>query len=83
MIERIDMSRLSEKSKLCYEQQYQKAEKAINVGQLIEKLKEYPQDLPVVIDYDFIESFKIQDEWPLGDPASPYGCAECTVLVIE
>lgn len=66
-----------------YERQIQRAKRAMNVGQLIEKLKEYPNDLPVVVDCDFIEKIRIRDDWFLGDPASPYGCAECKVLIIE
>lgn len=83
MIERDDLSALPKAQRERYERQYQSAEQAINVGQLIKKLKEYPQDLPVVVDYDFIKDFRIRDDYFLGDPASPYGCAECKVLIIE
>ena len=83
MIIREDLSKFPEEQRKRYERQYDAAEQAINVGQLIEKLKEFPQDLPVVVDCDFIENFKIRDDWYLGDPASPYGCAECKVLIIE
>lgn len=83
MIEREDLSALPQAQRERYERQYQSAERAINVGQLVEKLKEYPQDLPVVVDCDFIEGFRIRDDYFLGDPASPYGCAECKVLIIE
>ena len=48
MIERDDLSALPKAQRERYERQYQSAEQAINVGQLIEMLKEYPQDLPIV-----------------------------------
>lgn len=83
MIEREDLSKLPEAQRARYERQYERAERALNVGQLIERLKEFPQDLPVIVEGDFIEDIRIIEDWPLGDPANPYGCAECKVLRIE
>lgn len=83
MIERENMTGWPEAIKQRYERQYQLAEEAINVGDLIRILQSYPDDLPVVCDCDFIEHIRIQDDWPIGDPGHPYGCAECRVLKIE
>ena len=44
------------------------------VKELIDKLQEYPQDIPVAINYDLEfddNTFHIMKEFPKGDPANP------------
>lgn len=63
--------------------QLERANKAIKVKELCRILQSMPshiQDLPIVIDSDFVESIRIMEGFPLGDPASPYGCEYCKVL---
>ena len=46
----------------------------MTVKELIDILQEYPQDIPVAINYDIdlnFEDFKIVEEFPMGDPANP------------
>ena len=65
--------------------QRKRAKNAIKVKELCDMLTNMPsyiQDLPVVIDYDFVEDIRIIEDFPLGDPAHPYGCEYCKVLQI-
>ena len=65
--------------------QRKRAKNAIKVKELCDILTDMPsyiQDLPVVIDYDFVEDIRIIEDFPLGDPAHPYGCEYCKVLQI-
>lgn len=66
--------------------QRQRAKSAMKVRELcyvLENMPSYIQDLPIVIDYDFVEDIRIIEEFPLGDPASPYGCEYCKVLELS
>lgn len=65
--------------------QRKRAKNAIKVKELCDMLTNMPsyiQDLPVVIDYDFVEDIRIIEDFPLGDPAHPYGCEYCKVIQI-
>ena len=65
--------------------QRKRAKNAIKVKELCDILTDMPsyiQDLPVVIDYDFVEDIRIIEDFPLGDPAHPYGCEYCKVVEI-
>ena len=65
--------------------QRKRAKNAIKVKELCDILTDMPsyiQDLPVVIDYDFVEDIRIIEDFPLGDPAHPYGCEYCKVVQI-
>lgn len=62
--------------------QREKAERAMTVEELCILLQQYPKELPVVVNTDFVEKIRIIEEFPLGDPASPYGCEWCKVLEI-
>ena len=65
--------------------QRKRAKNAIKVRELCNMLTDMPsyiQDLPVVIDYDFVEGIRIIEDFPLGDPAHPYGCEYCKVVEI-
>ncbi len=65
--------------------QRKRAKNAIKVKELCDmltKMPSYIQDLPVVIDYDFVEDIRIIEDFPLGDPAHPYGCEYCKVVEI-
>lgn len=68
-----------------FARQRKRAKNAIKVKELCDMLTDMPsyiQDLPVVIDYDFVEDIRIIEDFPLGDPAHPYGCEYCKVLQI-
>ena len=46
----------------------------MTVKDLIEKLREYPQDIPVAISYELgidDKDIRIIEEFPIGDPANP------------
>lgn len=65
--------------------QRKRAKNAIKVKELCDMLTNMPsyiQDLPIVIDYDFVEDIRIIEDFPLGDPAHPYGCEYCKVIEI-
>ena len=65
--------------------QRKRAKNAIKVKELCDILTDMPsyiQDLPVVIDYDFVEGIRIIEDFQLGDPAHPYGCEYCKVVEI-
>lgn len=65
--------------------QRKRAKNAIKVKELcymLTNMPSYIQDLPIVIDYDFVEDIRIIEDFPLGDPAHPYGCEYCKVLQI-
>ena len=62
--------------------QREKAKRAMTVEELCILLQQYPKELPVVVNTDFVEKIRIIEEFPLGDPASPYGCEWCKVLEI-
>ena len=66
-------------------QQRNRAKNAIKVRELCNMLTDMPsyiQDLPVVIDYNFVEDIRIIEDFPLGDTANPYGCEYCKVVQI-
>lgn len=63
--------------------QRKRAQNAIKVKELcyvLNNMPSYIQDLPIVIDYDFVENIRIVEDFPLGDPAHPYGCEYCKVI---
>lgn len=65
--------------------QRKRAKNAMKVKELCDMLTNMPsyiQDLPVVIDYDFVGDIRIIEDFPLGDPAHPYGCEYCKVIQI-
>ena len=65
--------------------QRKRAKNAIKVKELcymLTNMPSYIQDLPIVIDYGFVEDIRIIEDFPLGDPAHPYGCEYCKVLQI-
>ena len=68
-----------------FARQRQRAKNAIKVKELcymLTNMPSYIQDLPVVTDYGFVEDIRIIEDFPLGDPAHPYGCEYCKVIQI-
>ena len=68
-----------------FARQRKRAKNAIKVKELcymLNNMPSYVQDLPIIIDYDFVQYIRIVEDFPLGDPAHPYGCEYCKVVQI-
>lgn len=54
----------------------------MTVKELIEKLSEFQQDLPVMVDYTDIEKVYLNDEHYFGDSANPNCEVGCAVEIV-
>lgn len=43
----------------------------MTVRELINMLSKLPLDLPVVVGCEYVEDYKMWDDWPTGDSANP------------
>lgn len=56
------------------------AKQQLKVHELIDILNTFDPDLPVVSDGEFVIGAVMENEFPLGDPANPYGCEFCKTV---